>query len=114
MDLDFTIEEDLLFLVLDDEGRFANGGAVVLTAVRLHLLLVSLLIISSLSIGLTIEDHLLPRFELFEEVQDVLVHWIVYLTWAHECAILQTVVLKHALVGFRDSEGLETTLVFKF
>ena len=80
----------------------------------MHLLLVSLLIISSLRVRLTIEDHLLPSLELLEEVQHVLIHWIVNLTRAHECAILETVVLEHALVGLGDAESLEATLVFKF
>ena len=78
------------------------------------MLLVSLLIISSLRVWLTIEDHLLPSLKLFEEVQHVLVHWIVYLTRTHECAILETVVLEHALIGLRDAESLQATLVFKF
>ena len=80
----------------------------------LVVLLLVALFIGGLRVRFAVEDHLLPRLEPLEDVQNVLVLWVMRLTWAHECPILQAIVLKLPLVFLRDTEGLKAAFVLQF
>ena len=75
-------------------------------------MLVSLLV-GGFCVGLTVEDHLLPRLELLEDVQHISVHRVVLLRWAHKGAILEAIVLEQALILFSDAESKQTSLVLE-
>ena len=109
--LQLAVEEDLLLLVLDHEARLADRVAVV--ALLIRLLLVALLI-GGFRVRLAVEDHLLPRLEPLEDVQDVLVLRVVRLAWAHEGPILQAIVLELSLIFLSDAESLQAALVLQF
>ena len=80
----------------------------------LVILLLVALFIGGLRVRFAVEDHLLPRLEPLEDVQNVLVLWVMRLAWAHEGPILQAIVLKLPLVFLRDAEGLKAALVLQF
>ena len=108
--MQLAVEEDFLLLVLDHEAGLADRVAIV--ALLIVLLLVALFI-GGLRVRFAVENHLLPRLEPLENVQHVLVLWIVRLTWAHKRPILQAIVLELSLVFLGDSEGLQAALVLE-
>ena len=88
--LKFTVEEDLLLLVFDDEAGLGDGA----TVVTLVVLLLVTLLIGRLGVRFAIEDHLLPGFKALEDVKNILELCIMLLRWVHESSVLQAVVLE--------------------
>ena len=85
MHLKFAVEEYFLLLVLDHETWLTDCVPVV--TLLIVLLLVALLI-CCFGVWLAVEDHLLPGLEALEDIQHILVLWVVRLAWAHKCPIL--------------------------
>jgi len=112
--LELAIEENFLLFVLDNEGWLTDGGAIPGLAHRCRVLLLVTLLVCGFSVRLAIEDHLLPSFESFEDVEDVFVHGVMRLGRAHKSAELQAVVFEHALVRLRHPERLQASLILEF
>ena len=103
----FTIQEHLLFFVLDYKGWLGDGVAII----RLIVLLLIAFLVCCLCIGFAVKDHLLPSLEPLEYVKHIFVLRIMGLRWAHEGAMLQAIILELALVFLRDTEGLKTSFI---
>ena len=101
-----AVQEHLLLLnfVLGDESRLADCLLVVVVSSSPSelVLLVGLLVRTVLhfAVGLAIDDHLLPRVILLEDVHDVFVVEVLHRTWVHKGAMLQAVVFAQLLVSF--------------
>ena len=109
LDLELSIEEDFLLFIFDDETGLGDRVAVV----SLVLLLIPLLV-GCLGVGFAIEDHLLPGFKSLENVEHILVLWVMGLRRTHESTIAEAVVFECPLVFFSHAEGLQAPLVLQF
>ena len=109
--LHFPVEEDLSFLLLDQEARLCDSVSV---ALILHLVAAPFLV-RGLGVRLTVKNHLGPRAVGLEDVEHISEEWVLRMLRArrHKRAVLDAVLSEELLLLLRDSKCRDHTFVFQ-